>query len=105
LRNFVGDLKIVDSIARPIKIFYDNRVAIFFYKNNKSGSRSKYIDIKYLRVRENIKMNEVLIEHISIELMIANPMTKDLSVKLFKSHVKHMGLINSFCTYFFLISL
>jgi hypothetical protein len=98
LRNFVGGLKIVNSIARPIKIFCDNRVAIFFSKNNKSGSRSKYIDIKYFRVRGNIKRNEVLVEHISTELMIADPMTKGLSVKLFKSHVEHMRLIDSFCT-------
>jgi hypothetical protein len=48
LRNFINGLKIVDSIARPIKIFCDNPVAIFFSKNNKSGSRSKPIDIKYL---------------------------------------------------------
>jgi len=98
LRNFVGGLKIADSIARSIKIFYDNRAAIFFSKNNKSGSRSKHIDIKYLRVREYIKRNEVLIEHISTELMIADPMTKGLPVKLFKSHVEHMGLIDSFYT-------
>jgi hypothetical protein len=57
LKNFVGDLKIVDSIARPIKIFGDNRATIFFYKNNKSRSRNKHIDIKYLHVRENIKRN------------------------------------------------
>jgi hypothetical protein len=98
LRNFVGGLKIADSIARSIKIFYDNRAAIFFSKNSKSGSRSKHIDIKYLRVREYIKRNEVLIEHISTELMIADPMTKGLPVKLFKSHVEHMGLIDSFYT-------
>jgi hypothetical protein len=98
LRNFVGGLKIVDSIVRTIKIFCDNRATIFFYENNKSGSRSKYNDIKYLHVRENIKRNEVLVEHISIELMIADPMTKGLPVKLFKSHVEHMRLIDSFCT-------
>jgi hypothetical protein len=98
LRNFVGGLKIVDSIARPIKIFCDNRAAIFFSKNNKSRSRSTHINIKYFQVRENIKINEVFIEHISTELMIADPMTKDLPIKLFKSHVEHMGLIDSFCT-------
>jgi hypothetical protein len=98
LKNFVGGLKIVDSIERPIKIFCDNRAAIFFSKNNKSGSRSKHIDIKYVRVRDNIKRHEVFIEHISTELMIADPMTKGLPVKLFKSHVEHMRLIDSFCT-------
>jgi hypothetical protein len=97
LRNFVGGLKIVDSKARPIKIFCDNRVAIFFSKNNKSESKSKHINIKYLSVRENIKMNEVFIEHISTELMIADSMNKSLPVKLFKSHLEHMELIDSFC--------
>jgi hypothetical protein len=79
--NFIGGLKIVDSIARPIKIFCDNRATIFFSNNNKSGSRSKHIDIKYLRVREIIKRNKVFIEHICTELMIADPMTKGLPVK------------------------
>jgi hypothetical protein len=58
-------LKIVDSIARPIQIFCDNSSAVFFSKNDNSGSRSKYIDIKYLSVRDNIKRHEVFIEHIS----------------------------------------
>jgi hypothetical protein len=97
LRNFVGGLKIVDSITRPIKIFCDNLATIFFSKNNKSENRSKHIGIKYFRVRENIKRNEVFIEHISIKLMIADPMTKGLPVKQFKSHVEHIGLIDSFC--------
>jgi hypothetical protein len=97
LRNFVHGLKIVDSIARLIKIFYDNCAAIFFSKNNKSGSRNKHIDIKYLRMSENIKRNEVFIEHISTDLMIVDPMTKGLLVKLFEIHVEHMELIDSFC--------
>jgi hypothetical protein len=54
-------------------------------------------------VRENIKRNEVFIEHISTELMIADPMIKGLPVKLFKSHVEHMGLIDSFCIFLFLL--
>ncbi|KAK6163477.1 hypothetical protein DH2020_000341 [Rehmannia glutinosa] len=43
--------------------------AVFMAKNNKSGSRSKHIDIKYLAVRERVKEKKVVIEHISIELM------------------------------------
>jgi len=100
LRNFIGGLKIVDSIARPIKIFCDNSAAFFFFKNNKSGSRSKHIDIKYLSVRDNIKRHGVFIEHISTESMVADPMTKGSSVKQLKGHVDHMGLVDSFCTHF-----
>ena len=38
-------------------------------KNNKSGSRSKHIDIKYLAIRERVKEMKVVIEHISTGLM------------------------------------
>jgi len=72
LRIFISGLEVVDSISRPIKIYCDNLVAIFFSKNNKSESRNKHIDIKYLIVREKVKEHEVLIEHISTKLMIAN---------------------------------
>ncbi|KAL0286312.1 UNVERIFIED_CONTAM: Retrovirus-related Pol polyprotein from transposon TNT 1-94 [Sesamum angustifolium] len=54
LRHFITGLKIVDSIFRPIQIFCDNSAAVFFSKNNKSGSRNKHIDIKYLVVREKV---------------------------------------------------
>ncbi|XP_026657005.2 myricetin 3-O-glucosyl 1,2-rhamnoside 6'-O-caffeoyltransferase AT2-like [Phoenix dactylifera] len=45
LRNFISELKVVDSISRPITIYYDNSAAVFFSKNNKSSGGSKHIDI------------------------------------------------------------
>lgn len=41
-------------------------------KNKKSESRSKYIDIKYLTIREHIKEKKVIIKHINSELIIGN---------------------------------
>jgi hypothetical protein len=38
----------------------------------------------------------VFIKHINTELMIVDPMTKCLPVKLFKSHVEHMGSLFHF---------
>ena len=95
LKNFISGLKVVDSISRPLKIFCDNSAAVFFAKNNKSGSRSKHIDIKFLMVRDHVKKQEVIIEHINTELMIADPMTKGLPAKVFQDHATHMGLSSS----------
>ena len=50
LKNFISWLRLLDTISRPLRIFYDNSTAIFLAKNNKSGSRSKHIDIKYLAI-------------------------------------------------------
>ena len=78
LKSFISGLRIVDSISRPFKLYYDNSAAVFMAKNNKSESRSKHIDIKYLAIRERVKELKVVIEHISTELMIVDPLTKGM---------------------------
>jgi len=80
---------VIDSIPRPLKIYCDNSTVVFITKNNKSGSQSKHIDIKYLAMREHIKENEIIIENISAELMLAYPLTKGMQTKSFKDHVKN----------------
>ena len=92
LKSFISGLKIIDTISRPLRIFCDNSAAVFMAKNNKSGSRSKHIDIKYLAIRERVKDKKVVIEHISTELMIADPLTKGMPPKNVKDHVVRMRL-------------
>ena len=82
----------MDSISRPLKLYCDNSSTIFMAKNNKSESRSKHIDIKYLAIRERVKEKKVVIEHVNTELMIADPLTKGMPPKNFKDHVVRMGL-------------
>ncbi|CAM8927831.1 unnamed protein product [Rhodiola kirilowii] len=55
LKTFISGLRVVDSICRPIKMLCDNSAAVFMAKKNKSGSRSKLIDIKFLAVKERIQ--------------------------------------------------
>jgi Reverse transcriptase (RNA-dependent DNA polymerase) len=92
LKSFISGLRIVDSISRPLRFYCDNSAAVFLAKNNKSGSRSKHIDIKYLAIRERVKENKVTVEHIGTELMIADPLTKGMPPGLFRDHVSRMGL-------------
>ncbi|KAL3752114.1 hypothetical protein ACJRO7_012865 [Eucalyptus globulus] len=92
LKGFISGLRIVDSIARPLRIFCDNSTAVFMAKNHKSGSRSKHIDIKYLAIRERVKEKKVVVEHISIGLMIADSLTKSMPPMNYKDHVSRMGI-------------
>ena len=92
LKSFMSGLKVVDSISRPLRLYCDNSTAIFLAKNNKSGSRSKHIDIKYLTIRECVKEKKVVIKHISTKLMIADPLTNGMPPKTFRDHVISMGL-------------
>ena len=92
LKSFIYGLRIVDYISRSLKLYCDNSAAVFMVKNNKSGSRSKHIDIKYLAIRERVKENKLVIEHISTESMLADPLTKGMPPKCFKDHVVQMRL-------------
>ncbi|KAK1581876.1 hypothetical protein Q3G72_009867 [Acer saccharum] len=57
---------------------------------------SKHIEIKYLVIREKVQKLQTAIVHIAIEDMIADPLTKGLSPKVFQGHVTRMGLVDSF---------
>nr|CAN83744.1 hypothetical protein VITISV_025954 [Vitis vinifera] len=92
LKSFISGLRVVDSISRPLKIYCDNSAAVFMAKNNKSSSRNKHINIKYLALRERVKEKTVVIEHVSTELMIVDPLTKDMPPLKFKDHVNRLGL-------------
>jgi len=92
LKSFISRLIIMDSISKPLRIYCDNSTAVFMSKNNKSGSRNKHIDIKYLAIRERVQEKRVVIEHVSTELMIADPLTKGIPPFKSKDHVMNMGL-------------
>ena len=55
LRNFVTRLRIMDGIERPLKLFCDNKSAVLYSNNNRSSTKSKFIDIKLLVVKERVQ--------------------------------------------------
>ncbi|GJW70887.1 retrovirus-related pol polyprotein from transposon TNT 1-94 [Tanacetum coccineum] len=71
-------LEVVDTISKPLKIYYDNTATIFFSKNDKYSNGAKHIDIKFFIVKEEIQKQRLYLKHISTDLMIADPLTKGL---------------------------
>jgi transposase InsO family protein len=94
LRNFVTGLRIVDNIERPLKLFCDNKSAVLYSNNNRSSTKSKHIEIKFLAVKERVQSGQVSIEHIGTNSMVADPLTKGLIPKVFREHTAHMGVIS-----------
>ena len=86
-------LCILGGIERLLKIYYDNKSAIMYYNNNKSVSKSKHIDIKFLVVKERVQSGQVIIENIGTNSMIVDPLTKGLKPKVFHEHTARMGVI------------
>ena len=90
--KFCHWLRIIDNIERPLKLFCDNRSAVLYSNNNRSSSKSNYIDIKFLVVKERVQNGLISIEHIETNSMLADPLTKALLPKVFHKHVAKMGV-------------
>ena len=80
----------MDLISKPLKIYCDNSTIVLMAKNNKSSSRNKHINIKYLAIREHVKEKTMVIEHVSTELMIVDLLTKGMPSLKFKNHVDRL---------------
>lgn len=48
-------LNIIKGIERPLKLYYDNKSTVLFSNNNKSSSKSKHIDIKFMVFKERVQ--------------------------------------------------
>ena len=63
LRNFVTGLRILNGIERPFKLFCDNKSAVLYSNNNRSSTKSKFIDIKFPFVKERVQSGLISREH------------------------------------------
>ena len=95
LKKFIPELRVVDSIEKPLKMYCDNKPASFYAHNNKSSGAAKHIDIKFYVVKEKIQDHAISLEHISTKKMLADPLTKGLPPSVFGEHVAGMGLRES----------
>lgn len=93
LRNFVTGLRILEGTERPLKLYCDNKSAVLYSNNNRSSTKSKHIDIKFLVVKERVQSGQISIEHIGTNSMIADPLTKGLPPKVFHEHTAQMGVV------------
>ena len=95
LKKFVPDLKVVDCIHKPLKMYCDNQPSVFYAHNNKSSNAAKTIEIRYYVVKDKIQDQTISLEHIRTKDMLADPLTKGLPPNVFKEHLAGMGLRES----------
>ncbi|XP_068658039.1 secreted RxLR effector protein 161-like [Aristolochia californica] len=94
LQNFVTGLRVVDGIDKSLKIYCDNKSVVLYSNNNRSSTKSKFIDIKFLVVNERVWDRQISIEHIGTSSILADSLTKGLTLKVFHEHTAHMGVIS-----------
>ena len=82
----------MEGIERPLKLHCDNKSIVLYSNNNRSSTKSKNIDIKFLVVKERVRSGQISIEHLGKNFMIAYTLTKELPPKVFHEYVAHMGV-------------
>lgn len=70
-------------MVTEIKFFGNNEMSITLTKNTKSQHQIKYIDIQYDYIRELINKIKLGVKWISRSKMLADEMTKALSLEIF----------------------
>ncbi|VVA90822.1 unnamed protein product [Arabis nemorensis] len=92
LRNFVSEFGPLSFVDKPLTLYCDNQDAIFFSKHDRISKGSKYMNLKYLSLKQDVKREKFVIKHKGIELMVADMFTKALPPKTFQKHAESMGL-------------
>lgn len=70
---------------------YAGNIATIEYGNNyKYHEKTKHIEINYHFVK--IRKEQVVIKHVPAHQMVVDRLNKPLSVELFKTHIRTIGL-------------
>jgi hypothetical protein len=83
LKIFIPGLRVIDCISKPLMIYYDNKVVVFFSHNNNLSGAFKHIDLRYLIVRERVHDRTINLEHIGTKEMLMDPLMKGLPSHIF----------------------
>jgi hypothetical protein len=90
LKNFVSEQ---GYSVGPVVIYQDNLSCMALMKRGGPGSeRSRHINIRHFWVAERVTNGDVVIEHLSTNLMHANVLTKPVQGAQFER--ERMGLTN-----------
>ena len=95
LQNFISTLGAIHSISRPLKMFCDNSTTVSFFRNIRSTSRSKHIDVKFYFAKEKVAKSLISVEQAPTTSMLADPLTKGLPICMFQEHITRIGLLGA----------
>ena len=83
----MNHLKVTTS-SEPIVIYSDSQLSIAYTKDLKFHNRTKHIDIKYHFVKNLVAREEINLEYIPTDVMIADHMTKVIVRNVYEKHVR-----------------
>ena len=75
-------------------MFCDNKSAISLIKIGANSSKGKYIETNYHYIQDIVERGEIQVQFIPSSEMVADPMTKGLTLDRFRVNVGNKGLMD-----------
>ena len=92
LKKFLFDLGVVRMEQVPITLFYDNSGVVAQSKDLRNHKKGMHIERKYHIIRDIVTHGDVVVAKIESANNLADPFTKALLQRNFKSHLEGMGV-------------
>jgi hypothetical protein len=92
LKSFLYYLKIIKSTSDSVIIYYDNTATIVMAKDPKYQGKTQHIKMRYHYIKKAITKQNVILKHIYIYFIVANPLTKPITRGEFVIHVRSLGI-------------
>ena len=90
MKEFISDLGVIPSASGPMKIFYDNAIALA--KESRFHKRTKHIKRRFNSIRDQVQVGDIEICKIHTDLNVADPLTKPLPRAKHDQHQDSMGV-------------
>ena len=87
-QNLLRELKLLFSI--PTILFQDNISTIRLILHKGNSGRTKHIALRYNMIHECVEDNNITIEYLPTDRMVADTLTKPLGAVLFQIHQERL---------------
>ena len=79
----------------PICLYNDNMSNIYLVRNPVFHARTKHIEVHYHFIREHVEAGDIDLQHISMDLQVADIFTKALGIDKLGKFSSDLGLTTS----------
>jgi hypothetical protein len=87
----------IGLVQQAIRIYFDNKSAIFLAKNRTYRSRTKHIDVEYHFLRDMVEENKMLLMKVYTLKNVVDSLTKSITTENFSWCRGSMGIVSLYC--------
>ena len=94
IRQLLSEIHLPPS--RPTVLYQDNQSTMVLAKSRGHHERTKHIDVRFHYIKHAVEKNQVEVQYLPTEHMVADMLTKPLPAAAFEKHTRKLLGLESF---------